>query len=60
MCHDFGLCQIIDRPTPGKEIIDKVFVSIPDILDKHQAIHVRSILSASETVIRYCQSIDLT
>jgi len=62
LCHDFGLCQIVDRPTHGKIIIDKVFVSIPDILaasvvkstlqTKHQAIHVKPIVHASETVIR--------
>jgi hypothetical protein len=60
--HDFGLCQIADRPTHGKKIIDKVFVSIPDILaasvvkstlkTKHQAIHVKPTVYASETVIR--------
>jgi hypothetical protein len=62
LCQDFGLCQIFDRPTHGKKIIDKVFVSIPDILaasvvkstlkTKHQAIHVKPIVYASDTVIR--------
>ena len=71
LCHDFGLCQIVDRPTHGKNIIDKVFVSTPDILvasvvkstlrTKHQAIHVRPLWHAQETVIhsRQIQIYDL-
>ena len=42
LCHDVDPCQIVDRSTHGKNIIDKVFVSISDI---HAASVVKSTLT---------------
>jgi len=31
LCNDFGLCQLVTTATHGNSLIDKVFVSHPDI-----------------------------